>query len=215
MESHQPTNLNHNKKIKKLIPLLFFVVVGGSFLLLNKFFSIDSIDCHNQNSVCSSETEGKLQRLKGKSLFFTDLEKKLAEFEITAIQKKLPNHLSISLKENTQNYYTLNNQDVVQTDYENQNEQVSSLANELINELQAADIKPEKTEFISQVFIIYFTSRNEKYRALIDAHDAKTGVYRLKTVLEHVDIKGQVDVAVKEIDTRFKMPVLKTQFTSI
>lgn len=215
MEPHQATHLVKNNKFKRLQPLLFLFIIGSLFFLTNNFFSIKNIECHSEERSCSVETLEKISVLKKKSLFFTDFDQVSRQFSEVTIKKKLPNTLIISLKEEKQDYFTLVGSEIQKTEYASSDPQITSIANQLINELDDSQIKWNKIEYINQVLIVYFEDRSDAYRALIDKYDINTGVYRLKTTLDHIDIKQQVDVAIKEIDTRFKLPVLKTEFTNI
>lgn len=216
MESHQATPLaKNNSRIKKLQPLLFLFIFCSLFFLTNILFSIKNIECHSDGKSCSTETIEKISTLKHRSLFFTDFEPVSRQFSDVKIQKKLPNTLIIFLKEDKQEYFSLVGSEIQKVEYKNSDPEITSIANELINELDKAQIKWNKIEYINQVLIVYIESREAAYRALIDKQEISTGVYRIKTTLDHIDIKGQVDVSIKEIDARFKLPVLKTQFTNI
>lgn len=214
MESHQTPPLEKNR-LSKIRPLLFLFIFGSLLFLANSFFSIKNIECHSQNPQCSTQTIEKISKLKNQSLFFSDLDQISGQFSELKIQKKLPSTLIITLKEENRDYFNLVGSEIKKADYENHDEQITETANLLINELNQAQITFNKIEFINQVLIVYFENRGSEYRALIDKQDIKTGVYRLKTTLNHIDIKGQVDASIKEVDTRFKLPVLKTQFTNI
>lgn len=213
MEPH-PTTV-----VAKKTPVIFHILAIGLTLLLlfclNQFFQIKAIDCQSANQPCSSQTLAKLEKLKNHSLFFTNFDETLSEFKVIKLTKQLPSTLKLTLEEATQENYAVIGQELKIVAYDERDTALTPLANELISGLRSAQITPQKIEYISQVFIVYFENRGANYRALIDSQDATTGIYRLKTTLDHVDIKGEVDVAIKEIDTRFKLPVLKTQFTNI
>ncbi|MCL4208266.1 FtsQ-type POTRA domain-containing protein [Patescibacteria group bacterium] len=214
MEPHQTSPLEKNR-LSKVRPLLFLFIFGSLLFLANSFFSIKNIECYSQNSQCTTQTLEKISKLKNQSLFFSDLDQISGQFSEVKIQKKLPNTLVVTLKEENRDYFNLVGSEIKKSDYENHDPQVTELANNLTNELKKAQINFNKIEFINQVLIVYFENRGSEYRALIDKQDIVTGIYRLKTTLDHIDIKGQVDASIKEIDTRFKLPVLKTQFTNI
>lgn len=214
MESHQTTSIEKNK-LNKAKPLLFLFVFCSLFFLTNSFFSIKKIECHSQNPQCSAQTIEKISKLKNKSLFFSDFDQISGQFSEIKIQKKLPDTLLVTLKEENRDYFSLIGSEIKKADYGNHDPQITELANLLISELEQAQLNFNKIEFINQVLIVYFENRGSEYRALIDKQDISTGVYRLKTTLDHIDIKEQVDASIKEVDTRFKLPVLKTQFTNI
>lgn len=214
MEPHQTTPLAKNK-FKKIQPLLFLFIFCSLFFLANSFFSIKEIECQSQLGTCSNQTLEKISSFRNKSLFFSNFDQITEQFSEVSIKKRLPSTLLINLKEENHDYFVLVGSEIKKTEYENSDPQITDSANELINNLKQAQINFGKIEFINQVLIVYFEDRGSDYRALIDKQDISTGVYRLKTTLDHLDIKEQVDVAVKEIDTRFKLPVLKTQFTNI
>lgn len=215
MEPHQPAPLAKTNKLKRLQPLLFLFIFGSLFFLANTFFSIKNIECRSQDRNCSTETNQKLSTLKNHSLFFTNFDQISQQFTKVTIKKKLPDTLIINLEEEKQEYFFLVESEIQKTQYETHDPEITQIANKLNNELEKAQIGWTKIEYINQVLIVYFESRGSSYRALVDKYEIETGIYRLKTTLDHVDIKEQVDVAVKEIDTRFKLPVLKTEFTNI
>lgn len=218
MESHQSAPVKKPKpttRNKKITSLFILIIVSSGFFLLNRFFTIKKIVCSSQNLPCSATTLNKLSFLNNQSLFFTNFEEKLAEFKVVSLKKELPNTLVLAVEEAIINYYALSGAEVKQVTYDQRDEQLSPLANELVNGLNREQIIYDKIELISQVFVVYLRDDGHEYRALIDSADLKTGLYRLKTILNHVDFKADVDVSIKEIDTRFKLPVLKTQFTSL
>lgn len=212
MESHQAPTL------AKLV-LISLTLVGLIFVVQN-FFSIKKIECWNSaaptsTTPCSSEVSQKLDQLQNKSLFFTDFDRTLGQFSEVKIKKKLPQTLIVNLKEKAENHFALVGSEIVMVSFEERDPDLTPPANQLVLALKNNQLEFTKLEYISQVFIVYWEKDQTEYRALIDSYDIATGVYRLKTILDHVDIKGELDLAVKEIDTRFKLPVLKTHFTNI
>lgn len=218
MESHQSPALEKikpNARGKKITRFLVVAIISSSLLLLLRFLTIQQIECQSQGKTCSVETYNKLNKLKNASLFFTNFEEKLADFKVISLKKRLPQTLVLEVEEAVANYYALAGAEVKQVEYDQRDEQLTPLANDLVNGLVREQINFNKIELISQVFIVYLQDDGYDYRALIDSTDVQTGLYRLKTTLNHVDFKADVDVSIKEIDTRFKLPVLKTQFTSL
>lgn len=218
MESHQSVTLEKlQPSDRRKMPTWFWltVVIGGSLWLWLNFLSIQQIECQSQSRPCSALTLGKLNKLKNKSIFFTDFEKELADFKVISLKKRLPHTLILEVEEAVVNYYALVGAEVKSVEFDQRDEQLTPLANDLINSLMRDQIDFNKIEFISRIFIVYLRDNNHDYRALINSSDLQTGLYRLKTVLGQLDFKVDVDVNIKEIDTRFKLPVLKTQFTSL
>lgn len=213
MESDQAVTLKNNKR-NPLYGLLFVGIVFICFFL-SIFFKIDEVVCRaNQNS-CSQTTVDELNKLKGNSLFFTDFNQKLAAYNLVRLEKRLPGTLIIEIEETKKSFFQLVDFEIKETNFENHDPDITGIANDLISHLQQNQLAYQKIELINQVLVVYFNVDDQSYRALIDRHEIELGVYRLKIVLTHVDLKSQVDIDVKEIDTRFKLPVLKTQFTNI
>lgn len=189
-----------------LLLLLFF------FFLTYKFFKINIIKCEQNSQPCNSETLDKLQHLYHSSLFFTDFDKTFSQFEDYQINKKLPNTLIIKLSKTSSHYYQLDeNSFISTTKQETLDKKLNEKINNLFNQLDKYEISYEKISLKKNIFIIFLTN---DVRSLIDLNDIKNGTYKLSQILKNIELK-EIDTAIKEIDTRFKMPVLKTKHTII
>ena len=184
-----------------LLSLLFSFLSFSGY----QFFKITIIECRQNQQQCSQEVLDKLNHLKGKSLFFTDFEKTLSQFEKYQVSKKLPNTLILQLSKTKSSYYQLDEDKTILTvEQETLDKTLNEQINTLFIELDRYEINYEKISLKEDIFIILL---EEDIKVLVNKDDEKNGVYKLNQILKNIKLK-EVDTAIKEIDTRFKMPVL-------
>jgi hypothetical protein len=216
MGNNRKSNLKNTPSsktiIKRIVPFILIIMIMVAIIYIQSLFTIKNIECQQNNIPCSAATLDKIEHLKGASVFFTDFDKSLSQFEPYDLQKKLPNTLRLTLNGEPSNYYQVaENGEVIISQQEVINPALNQKIHTLFLELDESNIEYTKIAIKEDTSIIMI---NDSLRALIDLTESVSGVYKLKQVLDNVDLK-EVDTAIVEIDTRFTMPVLKTRQTDL
>jgi len=211
---------NKSGSFFNLMPILgLFFVSGGIIFFLYSYFKITSIVCLQNNQACNGETRAKLDHLLGRSLFFTDFNKTLSQFESYQIKKRLSGELMVNLSKTRRSFFRLDeNGLIVRANEQTLDPEIDKKINLLIKNLGNGEIEYGQLKLIldspttnEEIFIVELS---EDLRALIDANDLEGGTYKLDQILDNLELK-EIDLSIKEIDTRFKMPVLKTKYSAI
>jgi hypothetical protein len=213
MGNNRRHHLKNNSKLLNSLSLIIAGLFSLSLILVNKtFFTVKKIDCQQNNQPCLPATLDKLTHLYNQSLFFTNFNKTLSQFFDYQINKKLPDTLVLKLENVQAHYYRLNEESIFEiAQEESLDKNLNQQINDLTTGLTQAEIKYQNIKIKKDVFIILLETN---YRVLIDKNDVSNGVYKLNQILKNIELK-EIDTAIQEIDTRFKMPVLKTKQTVI
>ncbi|NCN87477.1 MAG: hypothetical protein GW941_01125 [Candidatus Pacebacteria bacterium] len=170
------------------------------------------IECQQNKQPCPKATTDKLGHLYNQSLFFTNFDDTLSQIADYQISKKLPDTIILELENVQTNYYQLNDENIFKISQEEKLEKdLNSKINNLVSGLEQMEINYQNIRLENNIFIILL---NNNYRALIDSTDLENGIYKLNQILNNIELK-EIDNDIKEIDTRYKMPVLKTKETVI
>lgn len=211
MESSQTAALKKTARFQTGLKIALASLIIGAAAGLSQILTIKQIVCTSRDQVCSPQTLSMLATFQGRSLFFTDVDRALSQFKPATVTRKLPHTLIINLTENDYQFYELVDFVIKETGAEKLVPDLNQKINTLVNSLTDKKIEYLRLELINQVFIVYL---NDQVRVLIDENEIQAGVYRLEMILQNVDLKA-VDLNIKEIDVRFKLPVLKTGWTTI
>lgn len=219
-------------KFKKLFFLLFWPLVLLFSLIFA--FKIHVINCKVSGVNCNPELYQKLEVLKGESLFFVNLDKELANNEISTetillqnYQKQFPATISLEFKEEKV-AYQLNFEESIQfiSEFGNilpSNQNVNNLPQvnwnsgpsdeshekiiKILKSVNDSNLKIEKVTRLSDDEINIEIKDNPKIIIDEEAINSKVGI--LVTLLNSREIK-EFGEPIKEIDLRFNLPVLRT-----
>jgi hypothetical protein len=213
MGNNRKNRINSNSNLIKNINLIIYGLLFILLVFINqKIFIVKKIECLQNNKPCLEATTDKLQHLYGQSLFFTNFDKTLSQFSDYQISKQLPNTLILKLENVHANYYRLNSDNIFEISQEEKlDKNLNQKVNDLVTSLEQMEIKYLNIKMENDVFVILLENN---YRALIEYNDVKNGVYKLNQILDNLELR-EIDSEIKEIDTRYKMPVLKTKETVI
>lgn len=206
----------NNNLVKTKTTALFFKIAIVSIILaiflgMSFFLRVTKLECYQNGQECPPEIYDKLDHLRGKPLFLTDFTQTLSQFETWQLKKYLPGKLRIDIAGSKHNFYKLEG-NLIQPSVETAlDEEINDNINLLYIELENAKLKPEKIELIGDTFVVWM---NSELRGIIDSNDVQGGVYKLKLILENISL-NEVDINIKEIDTRYKMPVLRTHYLEL
>ena len=209
MGNNRKNRINSNSNLIKNINLIIYGLLFFVFLFINqKIFIVKKNECLQNNKPCLEATTNKLQHLYSQSLFFTNFDKTLFQFSDYQISKKLPNTLILKLENVQANYYRLNSDNIFEISQEEKlDKKLNQKVNDLITSLEQMEIIYQHIKMEKDIFII---SLENNYRVLIDSNDVENGIYKLNQILDNLELK-EIDSEIKEIDTRYRMPVLKTK----
>lgn len=207
---------NHINSKSFLIKNINLITLGLLFIILlfinHKVFIVKKIDCLQNDKPCLKATTDKLQHLHNQSLFFTNFDKTLSQFADYQISKKMPHTIILKLENVHANYYRLNSENNFEiSSEENLDKKLNQKVNDLVTSLEQMEIKYLNIKMENNIFVILLENN---YQALIEYNDVKNGVYKLNQILDNIELR-EIDSEIKEIDTRYKMPVLKTRETVI
>ncbi|MDH5533126.1 MAG: hypothetical protein OEX81_01725 [Candidatus Pacebacteria bacterium] len=213
MGNNKRVNLNKKPSSLKKISYIFGSILFFSLLIFSfNFLKIKNIKCLQNNQICDEGTIEKLSHLNNKSIFFTDFDKTLSQFHDYKISKKLPSTLILELSEQQSNHYSIGEDlSIFVSDQESLDKELNDQINNLYIDLKKYNIEFNKVFFKNNTFIVII--ENEVH-VIIERNDVKNGTYKLGQILNNLKLK-EIDTAIKEIDTRFKMPVLKTKHSVI
>lgn len=213
MGNNKKANLNKKSSSLKKVSFIFSSLLFLSTLGLSyNFFKIKNIECQQNKQKCNEATMTKLSHLNNKSIFFTNFEKTLSQFSNYKISKKLPNTLILELSEKQSNYYIIKDDLTISiSNQESLDKETNEQINTLYSNLKKYNTSFNKVTLENNIFIVFI---EDDLRVLIDQNDVKNGTYKLGQILKNLRLK-EIDTAIKEIDTRFKMPVLKTKHSVI
>ncbi|MBP7740798.1 hypothetical protein KA089_01285 [Candidatus Woesebacteria bacterium] len=212
--------------------LVFIITI----LILFYFFSlrISDIECQISNNNCNPEIYQKLESLKGKSIFFINLEKELNQNEIeseaillTDYKKVFPGKLVLKFSQEKVLYLF---------EFDGNSSFISEFGNKLnndqnINNLPIVNWNAPLDNKIhykiamiinnvdSEKFSISKISRENENKTIIEIHNnpkiiiddnsTTAKLEMIKILLESKEIK-EYEQPIKEIDLRFNLPVLRT-----
>ncbi|NCO11932.1 MAG: hypothetical protein COZ34_01810 [Candidatus Pacebacteria bacterium CG_4_10_14_3_um_filter_34_15] len=215
---------------------IFFLFFGPITLFFSLVFAfkINVINCRVSKNNCSQELYQKLEILKGKSLFFVNLDRELTNNEISTetillqnYQKRFPGTISLEFSEEKVAYQLNleenqlfisefgnilpNNQNVVDLPTVSWNSKQSQESHtkilKILNSVNGTDLIIEKITRINDKEIVINIKNNPPLIIDEDSIDSKVAI--LVTLLNSREIK-EYGKPIKEIDLRFNLPVLRT-----
>ncbi len=219
-------------KLKKIFFLVFWPIT--IFFLFIFVFKIGVINCQVAENNCSQELYQKLEVLKGKSLFFVNIDEELANNEISTetillqnYQKTFPGTILLEFSEEKVAYQLITEENqLFISEFGNvlpSNQNVNGLPQVSWNSTLSDESHSKIIKILDSVkgtnFTINNISRlnNQEIRIDIkdnpqiiideDSIDSKVGI--LVTLLNSREIK-EYEEPIKEIDLRFNLPVLRT-----
>jgi hypothetical protein len=156
---------------------------------------IQTVTCRMQYVTCPKEVLQHTEKLRGTSFFITNVGKMLAQqdLKVVAIHRSFPGNIELTLA-----YAQTKAQPQVSP-----TDRASSLLSQM-----SIDHKQVNQASDSALIVTLPDQRV----SLLDPYDLESSVYRLKTILDGVDL-ATIDTTIKEIDVRFKLPVLRTTIT--
>jgi hypothetical protein len=183
-----------------LVLLLLCVITGGWLLTTTNFFSITNVSCTTNKEQCPPETQQQLENmLLTKSLFLTDFNRELqpTNFTIHSFSKKIPGMLAVevSAKSSNKPNTTLDTPQVkalVTDTFENMSLPINKI---IISE-------PEN----------YVVITIEDLQIIVSFDTVETDLEKAVVILTNLDL-NTIDLDISEIDTRYKLPVLRTTKT--
>lgn len=212
---------------------LVFIITA---LILFYFFSlrINEIECQVSNNNCNPEIYQKLESLKGKSIFFINLEQELNQngMESEAIllneyKKVFPGKLVLKFSQEKILY---------QFEFEGNSSFISEFGNKLNNNQNKNNLPtvdwnaPLDNEIHRKITLIIYNIDTERFpiskitrknedktvieihnnpEIIIDDKSTATKLELIQTLLESKEVK-EYKQPIKEIDLRFNLPVLRT-----
>ena len=211
--------------------------------LSKPILKIEKIECRLENQSCPQELIDQLNSLKGESFLFTKLDylassSKLNFYQLKSFSKQWPNALKLEFVTNPSSYLLeIDNPDSVFLITENGLAQAAPAENflpvikviswpnsitdqqidpdlhqlifSLINLLSSQQIEPNITIYHQNHIEI---SLKDNLFAIVGNDDINQQMAKLFIILEELDISN-IDLEIKEIDLRFKFPVLRTNRT--
>lgn len=166
--------------------------IAGATLIGLIVIKTQTITCRLHSITCPKEVLGRTQELLGSSWLGTNIQATLAKYDLTAtkVQRSFPGHLDVTLA------YTQTTQkpQVEPTD------RASSLLSQTGIDHTAVTLAGDAALVVEL---------KNGLTALIDLYDMEASVQRLNIILEGTDF-ASLDSSIVEIDTRFKLPVLRT-----
>ena len=202
-------------------------------LILGSLLKINVIHCQISNMNCNPELYSKLEVLRGKSLFFVNLDKELSSngLELKTLflkeyQKKFPNTIILNFNEEKALYQleVEGNRSIISelgnTLQSNQkNEQLPQVVwnnddtpdhlkiIKIINSAKNNNLKVDKIIWENNKEIII--KINSSPKIIIDTETLNSKIDMLGILLTSREIKDYEET-IKEIDLRFNLPVLRT-----
>lgn len=219
-------------KFKRLFFLLFWPIVLIFSLIFA--FKINIIHCKVSENNCSQELYQKLEILKGESLFFVNLDKELANNEISTetillknYQKQFPATISLEFTEEKVAYQQISEETIIFiSEFGNilpSNQNINDLPQvswnssksdeshekimKILKSVTGSNLRIEKVTRLSDKEIHINIKDNPKIIIDEEAIDSKVAI--LDTILNSREIK-EFGEPIREIDLRFNLPVLRT-----
>ncbi|MBU0974693.1 hypothetical protein KKD03_03260 [Patescibacteria group bacterium] len=218
-------------KLRKIFFLLFLPI---TLFLLGFLFKINVINCQVSRINCKPELYQKLEVLKGKSLFFVNLDRELSKNDICTetillqnFQKQFPGTILLEFSEEKV-VYQLNfeesklyisefgnilpsSQNVNDLPEVSWNSKLSSESHaeilKILNSVNDSNLIIEKITRLSDKEIVIYIKDNPKIIIDEEVIDSKVGI--LVTLLNSREIK-EYEEPIEEIDLRYNLPVLRT-----
>ncbi len=203
---------------------------------------VRAITCQIENEECPDELIQSLQPLQGSSLLFSKHESSISNlqsnYNLTSYSKQLPNtlHLTFSglpneallriddheyllhsdgaLEESTEATQNTTIFEVPAAGIDSDNRRVkdAQLVTHVLEwntSLEQIRSEPERVIFNDQVVILKL---NAGLQAIANLNESTTASQRLAIILEHAEV-ASIDTSIREIDLRFRLPVLRTGYT--
>lgn len=181
-----------------LILVLFWVSFGM------RIFAIQEVSCTLLEKACTAEVSESIESYLNQQHFFvtdfSSLEKETG-YSVVSFSKQIPGKIDLEIKPAA---FALETKQLVQIDDNAVDAVAASLSNAQI-EYQAI----EKVES-AQVLVVQLANDRQ---AILRLTHLEVDTEKLLLVLSNIDF-NQVDVAIREVDVRYRLPVLRTETTS-
>lgn len=172
------------------------------------FFVVKTIDCTQGNAPCPNHLREQLNQHEGRSLFFFDHRQVITTSvpaTLLSVKKELPDRLIVTFEAEPTPTDALFTQATSLTP----EQRVLIHQTDLVLTEHSWPIQTVATQ--NDVVIITFASQQ---RALLRLSDLAIDLKKLELVIVHLDLKS-VDVTIREIDLRYRLPVLRTNFSVV
>jgi cell division septal protein FtsQ len=228
---------------KQTILLLGILGSVAVIFLMLATFPINKINCRLENDTCPDETNQLLQPLVGKSIFFTDFDSELVKlftnqpFKLIKIQKQLPGQLIVQLKPLDPIYNLVMTDQTLAVDSEGNilAQQMPNLPNLVVKnncpilpeqqqinlkmhqqlmmlwkQLQIKKIAPLSVSCLSTDLVVIKLANQPQF--LLHPDDLSVQTQKLIVLINSLQL-NTFDPEVKEVDLRFKQPILRENLT--
>lgn len=183
--------------------LTITLMIGGivTLPLFTPFLSILNVDCISNNQECPPDLQESLQyTLLNKSFFITDFDKEIniPTISVVSFSKKIPGTVILEVEEKSLGQNSFSEETNLSKE-QIEKEVMKHFENQFSNTDQIQVIDNQNTVVINL----------EDIQILTRISNLKTDLQKASLILEHLDL-DTIDLDITEIDTRYKLPVLRT-----